>query len=284
MEQENVDFNFEGDFFTEKEINLEKLQHMDKIKAERSLKHIEIKKEMRTQTRMKRKENKKKIKSELDEKMSKMTLEERKEYFDNKKLKELNIEENLNKGLTSKWNIIFDLDYLHLMKKREVKSLASQLAQCYKLNKISQHPFCYHICSYVDLIKEEMNSMGAHNWKVKYYDKPFYEVEEFEMENYKYKQLVYLSPDSSNVLEKICEEEVYIIGGFVDKPVSKHQSLYKANNLNIKTARLPLDVYLKNLANPVLNVNSVVEMMSKFLECGGWDDAITSVIPKRMFE
>lgn len=94
-------------------------------------------------------------------------------------------------------------------------------------------------------------------------------------------QLIYLSADSDNELETLSENEIYIIGGIVDRnrykvslvssPLEHGSTCYcgcadtvqnlcqeKAEKYGIKTARLPIGRYLENLSTrKVLTVNQV---------------------------
>ena len=123
--------------------------------------------------------------------------------------------------------------------------------------------------------------MGSKNWHVKFNEEKFSEIDEI-INLSKSKEIIYLSPDSPNILEEVNSDSIYVIGGFVDKPVSKYRSLDKATNLKIKTARLPLEEYLPDIMNPVLNINNVVEILSKFMESKNWDTAVNESIAKRM--
>jgi len=84
--------------------------------------------------------------------------------------------------------------------------------------------------------------------------------------------LVYLSADAEEELDTLKENEIYIIGGIVDKnrhkvsvPYSsgtqaKNQFLCqnKADKYGIRTARLPIGTYLANMpTRKVLTVNQV---------------------------
>jgi tRNA (guanine9-N1)-methyltransferase len=279
QEEENnsltsCEFNFEQDFFTEKPIDEEKLARMDQTK-ENKQKFIEIKKkEMRKITRDKRKENKKK-------KLESLTQEERWRNWNIRQEEFKKQEENLKLGMQSEYRIIFDLDYLNLMKTREIKSLASQVANCYSLNKKINTPFQYLITNYTGEAKYELENMGSKNWHVKYYEEKFSEVEEI-INLAKTKEIIYLSPDSPNLLDDVKTDYIFVIGGFVDKPVSKYRSLDKATNLKIKTARLPLEEYLPDIMNPVLNINNVVEILAKYMETKSWEATIKELIPLRM--
>jgi tRNA (guanine9-N1)-methyltransferase len=266
------EFNFSSSYFTEKPIDEDKIARRDQTK-ESKLKFIDfVKKEKRKITREKRKENRKK-------RIEGLTKEERINNYNIRQEQLKLYEENLKKGLNSQYKIIFDLDYTNLMKTREIKSLASQIASCYNINKKINIPFCMHITSFTGEAKFELEAMGANNWLINFHEQNFPDVEDLMNSG---RDIVYLSPDSPNILQEINEKSLYIIGGFVDKPVSKYRSLNKATSLSIKSARLPLEEYLSDLVNPVLNINNVVEIISKFLETNDWETTLKELIPQRM--
>jgi tRNA (guanine9-N1)-methyltransferase len=178
--------------------------------------------------------------------------------------------------LTSEYHIAFDLEYEKLMNTKNLKSLTSQLSHSYSLNKKVDVPFAFHFCSYRGELKQYLEDMGCANWFIHKYEKSLPEIEEFT----KY-DLVYLSPDSENILEEVNKNTVYIIGGLVDKPISRNQSLYRAKLFNIRTARLPLDEIIKNNNKSVLNVNTVIELLAGYIKHNDWEKAIIDVIPKR---
>jgi len=60
-------------------------------------------------------------------------------------------------------------------------------------------------------------------------------------------KVIYLSPDSDEVLEDVTVDDIIVIGGFVDKPVCKFKSLFKAKELDISCKRLPLQEYIKTV-------------------------------------
>ncbi len=188
-------------------------------------------------------------------------------------------EENLKKGLLSKYKIIFDLEFVDIMKEREMKSLVLQLGYCYGLNRYLKNPFNFNLFSFKNSVKLEAEKMGGKFWHVNLNEENFYENEEI-ISNIN--NLIYLSPDSPNILKEINLENVFIIGGFVDKPISKNRTLFKANSLGIKTAKLPIEDYVDDLRSCVLNLNTVVEILGNFIESNDWDFSIKKAIPKRM--
>ncbi|CAE7934956.1 Trmt10a, partial [Symbiodinium sp. KB8] len=47
-------------------------------------------------------------------------------------------------------------------------------------------------------------------------------------------RLVYLSPDSPNVLEEVKDDEAYILGAIIDISVEKYASLKRAESMGIR--------------------------------------------------
>ena len=181
----------------------------------------------------------------------------------------------------SEYKIIFDLEFVEIMKEREMKSLVLQLSYSYGLNRHLKFPFNFNLFSFKNSIKFEAEKMGGKFWQMNFHEENFYENEEI-ISNNQWKNLIYLSPDSPNILKEVNKENVFIIGGFVDKPVSKNRTLSKANSLGIITAKLPIEDYVDDIRSCVLNVNTVVEILGNFIESGDWNHSIKKALPKRM--
>ena len=58
-------------------------------------------------------------------------------------------------------------------------------------------------------------------------------------------QLVYLTYNSETTLDKFNHDDIYIIGGLVDKTNPKPLTMAKAKREGLRTAKLPLDNYLR---------------------------------------
>ena len=93
--------------------------------------------------------------------------------------------------------------------------------------------------------------------------------------------IVYLTADSPHTLERLEPYTSYVIGGIVDRNREKNLCFRRAEERGIKTAKLPIGEYIKMQSRQVLTTNHVVEIMSRWLECGDWGEAFLSVIPKR---
>ncbi|CAK9782150.1 hypothetical protein CC85DRAFT_312434 [Cutaneotrichosporon oleaginosum] len=98
------------------------------------------------------------------------------------------------------------------------------------------------------------------------------------------RQLVYLSADAEEELTTLSEDEVYIIGGIVDRNRHKNLCQGKAEGLGIRTARLPIGSFIENLpTRKVLTVNQVYEILLNYLALQDWKAAFEAVIPQRKY-
>ncbi|KAL0939618.1 tRNA (guanine-n -)-methyltransferase [Colletotrichum truncatum] len=95
------------------------------------------------------------------------------------------------------------------------------------------------------------------------------------------KNIVYLSADSVNTLDRLEPGVSYVIGGLVDRNREKYLCHRRARALGVRTAKLPIGEYMNISSKRVLATNHVVEIMLKWLESGDWAEAFTAVIPKR---
>ena len=96
-----------------------------------------------------------------------------------------------------------------------------------------------------------------------------------------YENVVYLTSDSPNTLQRLEANTSYIIGGIVDKNREKEICYRRAREKNIRTAKLPIREFMQLQARHILATNHVVEIMLKWLEYEDWGKAFVDVIPKR---
>ena len=99
-------------------------------------------------------------------------------------------------------------------------------------------------------------------------------------------EIIYLSPDADTVLTDVHPQNVYVIGGIVDRSIRKHESLHSASRAQVKTARLPIPEILASQDRmckkaPVLNVDSVIQMLMHYQEHHDWPEALAASLPKR---
>ncbi|KAK7049742.1 tRNA (guanine(9)-N(1))-methyltransferase [Paramarasmius palmivorus] len=193
--------------------------------------------------------------------------------------------------------VIVDLGFDEKMTEKEVSSLTSQLAYTYSANRNVSFPFSliYTSLNGRTLTRlEAMNDAAYKRWSHTEWWQEGYEkiwstkadegVQENVNESVK-ASVVYLTADSDEELTELNPEEVYIIGGIVDRNRYKNLCLNKAKEMGIRTARLPIGRYVDSLpTRKVLTVNQVFEIMLKWVETKDWEQAFYSIIPKRKFQ
>ena len=278
--------------------NLYDIEKKKKEKEERKEKNLykninninnEIKLNKRQKTRLNEKKKKEEIKLEHKNQVQNMTKEEKDIFYQKLRDEKKQLKENLKQALTSDFIIVFDLDFNSSMGYNEIKSLIIQLGYCYSINKKNKNKISFYFTNYDGFIKEELEKMGSKFWYCNFEKEQFYNIEKLIKLN---KEFIYLSPDSNEELNEVSTDKIYIIGGLVDKPVIKDKTILRISQINnydfikekgikIKSAKLPLFKYLNNIANPVLNLNTVVEILSNYLDIKDWKKAIELSIPQR---
>lgn len=181
----------------------------------------------------------------------------------------------------TKYHVCIDLGWNEHMHEKEQKSLARQLSYSYNALRKSvsegMTPVKLSITGMDDVIKPVMTfvSKGWETWPLSLSDEP---LEAFHDP----KQLVYLTHDAEQVLDELNPNDVYVIGGIVDRNRLKNATMNKANLLGIRSARLNLDTNISlGHGTPVLTVNHCVEIMIYAANGMSWKDAYMKVLPVR---
>ena len=303
---ENLNYLSEIDvLFPEEQKNQEeslKLKQSEKNKRkEEYIKNQQPKDEIvidKDYVKNKRKQKKKmkaqKIKMKNYQAVKNMTKEEKEkyynEYYKQKIILKEKEKENLLKAYNSNFIICFDLNFNHYMEKKEQKSLSSQLALCYNINKRNNKKINFYFTNVTQELMNILNKNDADKWKVHYHDEPFYLIDDLIKLK---KEFVYLSPDAEEELNDVSEDKIYIIGGIVDRTVIQNLSLNRIislkndDNCEIKIVakKLPLIKYIKDVKNTVLNINTVVEILSLYADMDedkkDWKTVFEKALPKR---
>ena len=303
---ENLNYLSEIDvLFPEEQKNQEeslKLKQSEKNKRkEEYIKNQQPKDEIiidKDYVKNKRKQKKKmkaqKIKMQNYQAVKNMTKEEKEkyynEYYKQKIILKEKEKENLLEAYNSNFIICFDLNFNHYMEKKEQKSLSSQLALCYNINKRNNKKINFYFTNMTQELMNILNKNDADKWKVHYNDEPFYLIDDLIKLK---KEFVYLSPDAEEELNDVNEDKIYIIGGIVDRTVIQNLSLNRIislkndDNCEIKIVakKLPLIKYIKDVKNTVLNINTVVEILSLYADMDenkkDWKTVFEKALPKR---
>jgi len=192
------------------------------------------------------------------------------------------LDADLSSGLSPRLRIAIDLVYDSTSSL--YSSLARQLGCAYglmrKAPRIDLVPSVHLTCAEGEVM-EALAKNGGNAWRLHRHVAPVFDV--FPDKS----ALVYLTPDSPNVLQEIDPTKVYVIGGLVDRVVLKNKSLSRASTHGVATARLPLKEFFskqgpkgeKHMSNMALAVDRVIEIVMRKYELGDWDEALSAVFP-----
>ncbi|ODQ64318.1 hypothetical protein NADFUDRAFT_52646 [Nadsonia fulvescens var. elongata DSM 6958] len=175
--------------------------------------------------------------------------------------------------------VIIDCAFDDLMTDKERISLGSQILRVYSDNKRGPLTVNMMLSSFNKKLAHRFNTnmQGQHlQWKNVKILEDDYQIPGNDNANW-----VYLSSDSSNVLNELDENMTYVIGGIVDKGRYKNLCKDKADAQNIKTGRLPIEKYIQLAGRKVLTTNHVFELLLKWFEFKDWKAAFDAVLPQR---
>lgn len=177
--------------------------------------------------------------------------------------------------------VVFDLSFDGIMVNRETSSLCSQIMRCYAANRRAEKPFNLEVSALAGGVAERFQFMYPEHtrWDMSFSAEHFLSTHATNKEN-----IVYLTPDTDCVLESIESDKIYIIGGIVDKNRFKGKTSQTAQELGLKTARLPVPEFIDLKTSPVLTIFHVLEIMLKFKECGDWKQSLEAFVPRRNFK
>lgn len=174
-----------------------------------------------------------------------------------------------------KVRVVIDLSLDEYMETRDIKSLTNQLGHCYAANRRAENPLQMYFCVPPGKTSDRIDTIGeVKNWNVYYENEAYDKV--FSKES-----LVYLSSESENVLTKLSEDKVYVIGGLVDHNRHKGICHRLAIEKGIEHAQLPISEYLQMYTRKVLAVNHVFSILLRYTECKDWKQALLSEMPTR---
>ena len=96
----------------------------------------------------------------------------------------------------------------------------------------------------IDILVQALENRGAGSWLMHKHQGSLREVFQHRRQD-----LIYLSPDGQETLERLTPGKVYVIGGIVDRTVSKGLSLKQSrgsspDHFAIPAMRLPIDEHI----------------------------------------
>lgn len=165
------------------------------------------------------------------------------------------------------------------MSKFEIKDTARQIMYSYSQNRMSVKPFVMHLCNLDKSsllwheLKQQIPNVDQMAWKIHSGD---------ASEIFPTKNLVYLSPDASEVMEKFNVDDQYIVGSIVDKGNQTALTLAKSKRLNIRAVRLPLDKYIRFHSHKTLTLDQMTCILLELKQSQNWSKALKHVPARKI--
>ncbi len=141
--------------------------------------------------------------------------------------------------------IVIDLAFMDLMRFKQAKSfIMRELTWAINENRNSFAPFAMYLCNF-NPDSEKCRLIEEVHPRIRDPASPVYVTEKSYLELFPQKSLVYLTPNSPEEMEEFSHDQVYIVGGLVDKGLGlTNTTLAQAKRENIRHAKLPLRRYL----------------------------------------
>ena len=177
--------------------------------------------------------------------------------------------------------LVVDFSYLSNLKSyKHIKSMIRQeAAHSVKFNREAKTPFALHFTGVSPEVQEIMNSHFCLDNAGNSF--PVEITEKHQLDLFPPEKLVYLSPDSKNDLYEFNEDDVYVIGGIVDKGLDKAPlTLANAKKNKIRHARFPMKKVIGLKED--LNVETCVAIMNDMKYSQDWFYSLRWV-PSRFF-
>ncbi|CAN0470123.1 unnamed protein product [Ectocarpus sp. 12 AP-2014] len=179
----------------------------------------------------------------------------------------------------SSLRLVIDLNWAESAPGKELSSLVKQLCYVYSRARASSIPPRLTLTSYQGKAAAALGSAGADSWLVDRNPLGVFTV--FEPT-----EIIYLSPDAEEPLDQVLDTNVYVVGGIVDRNLSKGLTLGAAEGARARAARLPFDEYLPEIprGDRVLTVCACVGVLMGVHAGEGWRDALQKSVPRRGVE
>ncbi|SBS83548.1 tRNA m(1)G methyltransferase, putative [Plasmodium ovale curtisi] len=213
----------------------------------------------------------------VKEKKTKKEKKKEKREILREKRKKNRPKEKKKKKKKKKTTIIEVINFLNLMGEKEVSSLAKQIFLSYHYMIKSEVPIQFHFTHLKNndnFFIQLQNKYSLNTWKVHIHSNDYWDV--FPKE-----KIVVLSPDATEELTELRDDEIYVISALVDRSVSKNLSFYQASLHDLVTKKLPLEKYIKKKKSNVLNVNTVVEILLNYIQNKDWMKVFEKCIPQK---
>ncbi|XP_033116420.1 tRNA methyltransferase 10 homolog C-like [Anneissia japonica] len=191
----------------------------------------------------------------------------------------------LSQGMKFGQNLVFDFSYDQYMRRQDAVSMCLQIHHVIHANKLARESFHLHFVNHYEgsLSHKEMVRITQED----IYNKMMATVTaDSLLDRFPKEDIIYLSPDSPNIMQSFDPAKTYVIGALVDgRKIEKGVSLGMAKRLGVAHVRLPIDLYLQWGSGSAKNLtlDQVFRIVTEFKETNDWTEAMKHV-PTRKHE
>uniref|UniRef100_A0A914ZIS4 RNA (guanine-9-)-methyltransferase domain-containing protein 1 n=3 Tax=Parascaris TaxID=6254 RepID=A0A914ZIS4_PARUN len=177
--------------------------------------------------------------------------------------------------------LVIDCQFLDYLSPRGLNLTLLQLKYLISENRVRLQPWPVYLCnlhSQNEIISEQCKL------HLQMFDSNRFVAAEFFScgftDLFPHVDIVYLSPHADSELEKVEGNEIFILGGIVDRAneprLPKCASLLAANNARVVARKLPLDKYIKwKSGSKYLTLTAVASILYDVYDSGGsWEFAL----------
>jgi hypothetical protein len=162
--------------------------------------------------------------------------------------------------LENQMKICIDCSFSHIMNETERRSLAVQIQETYSHLRIFGSSTCQVFVSSVDeWLRSTLSKKGSDQWALRVDSEPVERI----AQSLGY-DLILLSPDATEELkiEEINDtRNFFVIGGIVDRVVSRNETAHKAIRLGVSSRRIPTSEGI--VRNRIFNIDSVAMFLMR---------------------
>lgn len=166
---------------------------------------------------------------------------------------------------------------------RETKNVGKQLRDCFGINRETKHPYYINFTNAIEnsileeCLRKNMPTLFDPTFPATLSNECFSKL-------FPKKQLIYLTPDSENIIENFNVDDIFVIGAIVDKSLDKPLTFTKAKRMGIRSARFPIDKYVQwKQGTKSLTLLTVLEILLEFKKTGNMQHALLKCLPKRKY-
>lgn len=185
------------------------------------------------------------------------------------------------KGLEFGQKIVIDCSYDAFMGTREIKTTANHIMSAYVSNRRSLRPFAIHFCNVNknSRVMQQLRVLNPHfetDAAVHIHSSSYQDL--FDRKN-----LVYISHDAKQTLQ-YNPNHIYILGGLVDRMLSRKLCLKKARKERVTCVSLPIRNYIQWKGPLFLSLNHYMDILLELKDCRDWCKALLKNLPQRKVE